>query len=125
MKNNAALALAMLASASLVVPPAGAASAVAVDFEEYILSSRCQPSKAIAIKHIWLSARDRGGVRVIAASNETGYCAIALGWNPRGYGPIKGAAVGQATQAEADSLAMEQCLARGGADPWVIRRWWG
>ena len=72
---------------------------MAVDFEEYVLTSRCQPSNVIAINHIWLSPRDRGGVRLIAASNFTGYCAIAVGWNPRGYGPIKGAAVGQATQA--------------------------
>ena len=125
MKKNAVLAWAVLASAYLLVPPASAASAVAVDFEGCVITSRCQPSKVIAIMHLWESARDRGGVRLVASSGLNGYCAIAMGWNPKGYGLIIGAAVGQPTQVEADSLAIEQCLSRGGADPWVIRRWWG
>jgi hypothetical protein len=125
MKKNAVLAWAVLASASLLVLRAGAASAVAVDFEGCVITSRCQPSKVIAIEHVWESARDRGGVRLIASSGIKGYCAIAVAWNPKGYGSIIGAAVGQPTQVEADRLAIEQCLNGGGADPWVIRRWWG
>jgi hypothetical protein len=69
------------------------------------------------------TARKKYGanVRIIAASGRSGYGAIATAGRANGHGSIIAAALGQPTQAIADSLAIRQVLKGGGVNPQV--RW--
>ena len=125
MKRNAFLVLAILTAAGLSAGRAEAASAVAVDDRGYLMTSQGQPTKEIAIYNALTSARQRYGpsVRILASSAVSGYCAIAVA--SKGTGSVTGIALGRRSQAEADSLAIGQCIKGRGADPKVIRRWHG
>ena len=83
------------------------------------------PTKEIAINHALTSARQRYGpsVRILASSAVSGYCAIAVAW--KGTGSVTGIALGRRSQAEADRLAIGECLKAAGFDPKVIKRWHG
>ena len=100
--------------------------AVAMDARGYLMTSQGQPTKEIAIYNALTSARQRYGVnvRLIAASDADGYCAIAVASNPKG-GFVVAAALGRPTQTEADSLATGQCIKGGGVNPQVRWRWHG
>jgi hypothetical protein len=58
-------------------------------------------------------------VRLIAATDVTGYGAIAVA--RKGDKAVNGVALGQRSPGEADRLAIEQCRKAGGKDPMV--RW--
>ena len=118
--------IALLTASGLLAGHAEAASAVAMDARGYLMTSQGQPTKEIAIYNALTSARQRYGVnvRLIAASDADGYCAIAVARNPKG-GSVIAAAIGRRTQAEADSLAIGQCIKGGGVDTTIIRRWRG
>jgi hypothetical protein len=91
------------------------------------MTSQGQRTKEIAIYNALTSARQRYGanVRLIAASDAEGYCAIAVAWRANGPGGFIGVSLAKRSQAEADSLAIGQCLKAGGTDPKVIKRWHG
>jgi len=52
-------------------------------------------------------ARRKGwmNARIIAATDITGYCAIAVARHPNGYGSIIGVALGKRSTTEADSAS--------------------
>jgi len=106
----------------------GAASAVAMEIHHgHLVTSQGQSSKEIAKQHALEWARLRYGaknVRLIAASDKTGYCAIAVAGR-HGGGVLIGVSLANRSQAEADALAINHCRQAGGADPKVIRRWHG
>lgn len=60
-------------------------------------------------------------VRIIAATDVTGYGAIAVATHPNGYGSIIGVSLGNRSTTEADTLAIQHCLRAGGTNPKV--RW--
>jgi hypothetical protein len=128
MKRNAFLALAFLTAAGLSAGRADAASAVAMDDHGHLVHSKGQRTREIAIYNALEGARQLYGadanVRLIASSDVTGYCAIAVAGNPKG-GWLVAAALGQRTQTEADSLATGQCIKGGGVNPQVRWRWHG
>ena len=126
MKRIAILLLAILTAACLLAGRAHAASAVAMDGYGHLVYSKGEPTKEIAINHALTSARQRYGanVRLIAASDPDGYCAIAVARNPKG-GSVIAAALGQRTQAQADTLAIGQCVKGGGVNAQVRWRWRG
>jgi hypothetical protein len=67
-------------------------------------------------------ARSRYGanVRIVAATDVAGYCAIAVGRQPNGNVQL-GIALGHSSAADAERVAIEQCLKAGGINPKV--RW--
>ena len=65
-----------------------------------------------------------GNVRLLAASDVTGYGAIAVARQP-GHGWIVGVALGRRSATEANTLAIEQCLKGGGIKPQVKWGFWG
>jgi hypothetical protein len=66
-------------------------------------------------------ARSRYGahVRILAATDVTGYCAIAVA--AKGKGSVVGVALGRPSAADAANRAIEQCLILGGTNPRI--RW--
>ena len=63
-------------------------------------------------------------VRIIAATDITGYGAIALARHPNGYGWIIGVSLGNRSATEADALAIDHCRKAGGINPqvkWAFR----
>jgi hypothetical protein len=64
------------------------------------------------------AARRKGwtNVRIIGASNVSGYGAIATARHPSGHGSLIGVALGRRSATEADTLAIEQCTKAGGTN---------
>jgi hypothetical protein len=129
MKTNALLALALLTAAGLLTGRAEAASAVAIDDHGHLVHSKGQPTREIAIEHVVDGARQLYGphanVRLIASSDVTGYCAIAVASKVNGHGYLVGVSLAKRSQAEADNMAITHCLKAGGVDPKVKWRWHG
>jgi hypothetical protein len=120
MRKNALLALAF---ASLLLPRAQSASAVAVDPQYHITraydpfaseEAAKQRALELAVQHGWL------GARIVASTGRSGYCAIALGRNA-----VIGISLANPSQAEADRRAIANCLKGGGIDPKVYSRFKG
>jgi len=61
----------------------------------------------------------RGDFRIIAATDVTGFGAIAVARHPDGYRTIIGVSLGKRSATEADTLAIEKCLRAGGKNPQV------
>ena len=58
-------------------------------------------------------------VRVFAASDVTGYGAIAVARHPNGIGWIICVSLGNRSATEADMVAIEKCVKAGGRNPQV------
>jgi hypothetical protein len=125
MKRSTLFHLALVAMAVVAIQRANAASAVATDFHGHTIYSTGQPTKAIAIQHALATSRQRYGasVRLIAASDATGYGAIAVA--QKGKGSVLGAALGRASREDAEKRAIEVCLKGGGTHPVVRWEWYG
>jgi hypothetical protein len=95
-------------------------SAVAISPHNQMATS-CGYPKEIAKQRALDIARSRYGanVRILAATDRTGYCAIAVA--AKGRGSVVGVALGRPSSREAEHLAIEQCIKAGGTDPKV--RW--
>lgn len=104
---------------------ASAGSAVAMELRHGKLVSSYGHSKQVAMERALETARRLYGaeVRIIAATNVTGYCTIAVARH--GDKTIVGVALGRRSATEADSLAIEQCLKAGGTNPRTISGWRG
>jgi hypothetical protein len=126
MKRTTLFRLALLCLVA-AIQNARAASAVATDGRGHLVRSYGQPTKEIAVQHALEGARLLYGrlvhVRLLAASNETGYGAIAVG--QKGSGSVNGIALGQPSRAEAERRAIELCLKGGGVDPKIRWEWHG
>jgi hypothetical protein len=125
MKRSTLFRLALLSMAVVAMQSANAGSAVANDGHGHTVYSKGQLTKAIAIQHALETARTHGWVdaRIIAASDVTGYCAIAVA--RKGNGSVLGAALGRPSRADAERRAIEICLKGGGTDPKVRWEWHG
>lgn len=125
MKPRRLLRLALAAAALVAIDRAGAASAVAWVPGGHLVTSAGQRSVELATYDALTTARKKFGtnvnVRIIASTGRTGYGAIATADRANGHGSIIAAALGQPTQAIADSLAIRQVLEGGGVNPQV--RW--
>jgi hypothetical protein len=113
--------LVLVAMTVLALQRVEASSAVANDGHGHTVYSTGQPTKAIAIQHALLTARQRYGTdaRIVAATDVTGYSAIAVA--RKGRGSILGITLGRPSQADADNRAIGKCLKAGGTDVQV--RW--
>ena len=124
MKRSTLFRLALLSMVVVAMQNANAGSAVANDGHGHIVYSYGQP-KAMAIQRALETARPHGGVdaRIIAASDVTGYCAIAVA--RKGNGSALGAVLGRPSRADAEHRAIEVCLKGGGTYPEIKSRWRG
>jgi len=125
MKRSALFGIALLSVAVVATESAKAGSAVANDGHGHTVYSKGQPTKAIAIQHALETARSHGWAeaRITAASDVTGYCAIAVA--RKGNGSVLGAVLGRPSRADAERQAIEICLKGGGTDPKVRWEWHG
>jgi hypothetical protein len=125
MTRIALFRLALVCMTSVAIVRADAASAVAYTPGGHIVTSRGQSSKEIAEEHALTTSRQRYGAsaRLIAASDATGYCAIAVA--QKGNGSVLGAALGRASREDAEKRAIEVCLKGGGTHPVVRWEWYG
>jgi hypothetical protein len=125
-KPSRLLRLALAAAALVAIERAGAASAVATDGHGHLVTSAGQVTEELAKYDALTTARRKFGasVWVIASSRRTGYGAIATADRANGQGSFVAAALGQPSQAIADSLAIRQVIKWGGVNPevrWRIR----
>jgi hypothetical protein len=104
----------------LTAKSTNAGSAVAISPHNQMAASYGYP-KEIAKQRALNIARSRYGanVRILAATDATGYGAIAVA--AKGRGSVVGVALGRPSTKDAEHLAIEQCIIAGGADPKV--RW--
>ena len=102
--------------AALAVQPAKAGSAVASDGNGHLSISFGHSKEIDKQSALELGRRLHGpNVRIVAASDVAGYCAVAVAdW---GRGSVFGVALGRATREEALRLAIEQCRKFGGTNP--------
>ena len=125
MKKTALFLFVLLGFGSVTLQDASAGSAVAMEPLHGKLVSSYGHSKQVAMERALETGRRLYGaeVRIIAATNVTGYCTIAVAGH--GEKAIVGVALGRRSATEADSLAIEQCLKAGGTNPRIISGWRG
>jgi hypothetical protein len=125
MKRSALFRLALVSMVVVAIQNANAGSAVVTDGHGHLITSYGQPSKEIAKEHALETARHRYGanVKLLAASDVTGYGAIAVA--RKGSGLVNGIALGRPSRADAEHRAIELCLKGGGTDPKVRWEWHG
>jgi hypothetical protein len=127
MKRNiiAGFALTCLISA-LLAPDTKAGSAVASDGHGGLATAYGGPVQREKQRALDIARRKYGpNVRILAATDVTGYGAIAVARHPNGYGSIICPVLGRRSASEADTLAIKHCLKAGGTNPQVKWGWWG
>jgi hypothetical protein len=125
MKKTALFLFVLLGFGSVTLQDASAGSAVAMEPVHGKLVSSYGHSKEVAMQRALETARRLYGVdvRIIAATNVTGYCTIAVARH--GDKAIVGVALGRRSATEADRLAIDQCVKAGGTNPRIISAWRG
>ena len=125
MMRSAVFWLALLGLASMAIQHANAGSAVAMEPHHGKLVTSYGHTKEIAMQRALETARRRYGaeVRIVAATDVTGYGAIAVA--RLGNRAIVGVALGKRSATEADTVALEKCLKQGGTNPKIISGWRG
>ena len=111
----------LLGLAALGAPQAKAGSAVAIDDNGRMSISFGHSKEFDKESALDLGRRHGPNVRILSASDVTGYCAIASAPRRRFTNPrdswVYGVALGRPTREEAARLAIEQCLKGGGTNP--------
>jgi hypothetical protein len=126
MKKTTLFRLALIALVGMAIQNASAGSAVAWGLHGHVVYSFGHPkemAKQLALDH----AHRRGwmNVKIVAATDTTGYGAIAVALHPNGHGSLLAVALGKRSAREADNIAIEQCLKAGGTDPKILRAFKG
>jgi hypothetical protein len=120
MKRSVIFRFALVALAGVLIQDAGAGSAVAFTSNGQLAAAYGGPVQREKERALAEAQRRNGAdVRIVAATDVTGYGAIAVARHPNGIGSVIGIALGRRSQAEAAALAIKQCLKRGGTDPKV------
>ena len=128
MRRSVLVSLALAGLAGMPAQNGKASSAVAVDSvghltRAYGIMFTAEEAKRTALelaeKHGWKDAR------VVASTGQYGYCAVALAYRKDGRRALIGISLGKPSQAEADKMAIAQCLKLGGYQPRVYARFEG
>jgi hypothetical protein len=125
--NKASLfRLTLIGLVGATIQHADAGSAVASDGQGHFSTAYGGPverEKQRALE----TARRKGWMtaKIIAATDITGYGAIAVARHPNGYGSVNGIVLGRRSATEANTLAIERCLKAGGTNPKVRWSWRG
>jgi hypothetical protein len=124
MRRSAIFRLALVCMTVAALQRLEAGSAVANDGHGHTVQSYGHP-KTVAIQRALEFARLYGwtDARIIAASDATGYCAIAVA--QKGKGSFLGAALGRPSREDAETRAIEVCLKGGGTHPVLRWEWYG
>ena len=113
----------LLGMAAPVSQHAKAGSAVAIDGNGRLSISFGHSKEFDEQSALELGRRHGANVRILAASDVTGYCAIASAPRRGFTGPrerwVCGVALGHSTREEARRFAIEQCFKAGGINPKV------
>jgi hypothetical protein len=112
----------LLSLVALAVQQVKAGSAVASDGKGHLSISFGHSEKFDEQSALELARRNNGpNVRIIAASDVAGYCAIASAERREFANPdqryVYGIALGHSSPEEAKRLAIQQCLKVGGINP--------
>jgi hypothetical protein len=122
MRNRPFFLLALLVCLTLPSQNANAGAAVALGPHNQLATAYGGPVEREKARALNNARRLYGNdVRIIAATDITGYGAIALARHPNGYGWIIGVSLGNRSATEADALAIDHCRKAGGINPQV--RW--
>jgi hypothetical protein len=121
MKRSVIFSFALVALAGVLIHNADAGSAVAMELHHGGLATAYGGPVAREKQRALNEARRLYGadVRILAATDITGYGAIAVARHPSGRGSLIGIALGKRSAAEAAALAIKHCLTAGGTDPKV------
>ena len=104
----------------LAAEKANAGAAVAVAAHLQLATSYGGPIQQVKQRALSVARKKYGGnVRILAATDRTGFGAVAVARPPNGVGWIVGVALGRRSATEADALAIEQCRKAGGIKPQV------
>jgi hypothetical protein len=121
MKTRAFFLLALVGLASIALNDADAGSAVVLGPHNQLATAYGGPVRKEEQRALENARRKYGAnVRILAASDVTGYGAIAIAKHPNGNWLI-GVALGRRSATEANTLAINECLKAGGKHPQV--RW--
>ncbi|MEA3148339.1 MAG: hypothetical protein QOI53_3981 [Verrucomicrobiota bacterium] len=121
MKTRAFFLLALVGLASIALNDADAGSAVVLGPHNQLATAYGGPVRKEEQRALENARRKYGAnVRILAASDVTGYGAIAIAKHPNGNWLI-GVALGRRSATEANTLAINECLKAGGKNPQV--RW--
>jgi hypothetical protein len=121
MTKSALLILPLVAWITFGLGTAKAGSAVALGPHNQLATAYGGPVRREEQRALENARRKYGpNVRILAASDVTGYGAVAVARHPNGNWLV-GVALGRRSATEANTLAMEQCLKAGGRHPQV--RW--
>jgi hypothetical protein len=124
MKRSARFRLALLIVAVVATQKANAGWAVTTDGHGHLVYSYGHPKEIAKQRAFEMSRRLYGtNVKLIAASDVTGYGAIAVA--RKGTGSVVGVSLGRPSRADAENRAIEKCLIAGGTDPRIRWRWRG
>ena len=126
MKRNTLLRLALIGLVGVGIQNAHAGSAVAWDGYAQLSTAYGGPVEREKLRALD-TARRKGGtnVRIVAATDATGYGAIAVALQPGGHGSIIGVSLGNRSATQADAAAIKDCLKAGGRNPKVRWEWKG
>jgi hypothetical protein len=119
------LGLLALVGFAVAISNAKAGSAVVMENAHGKMVSSYGHPKAIAKQRALEQARKMYGpnVRLLAASDVTGYCAVAVA--RLGKSSVIGVALGKRSATEANIRAIAHCVNAGGVQPRVISAWRG
>jgi hypothetical protein len=110
----------------LTVEKANAGAAVAAAPHLQLATSYGGTIQQVTQRALSVARKKYGGnVRILAATDRTGFGAVAVARPPNGVGWIVGVALGRRSATEADALAIEQCRKAGGIKPKVKWGFWG
>ena len=126
MKSTALSLLTMIGLMGLSIHNANAGSAVAFEPHSGMMVNSSGHSEEIAIQKAMAGARHLYGpnVRLLAATDVTGYCAVGVAGRVRKTA-IVGVALGQKSAADAQTIVLAQLYKAGGINPKIISRWRG
>ena len=121
MKTRAFFLVALVGLTSIALNDADAGSAVVLGPHNQLATAYGGPVRKEEQRALENARRKYGAnVRILAATDVTGYGAIAVAKHPNGNWLI-GVALGRRSATEANTLAINECLKAGGKYPQV--RW--
>lgn len=126
MKKNALFRFLFIGLLAVGIHNAHAGSAVAWDGHAQLSTAYGGPVEREKLRALE-TARRKGAtnVRIVAATDATGYGAIAVALQPGGHGSIIGVSLGNRSATQAYASAIKDCRKAGGRNPKVRWEWKG
>lgn len=117
--------LALIGLVAIAIQHANAGSAVAMEPRHGKMVTSYGHPEAMAIEKAIAGARYLYGpnVKLLAATNVTGYCAVGVA--AHGNKALVAAALGKKSLNEAQTIVWDQLVKAGGSSPKIIARWKG